>query len=162
MASTREATASTEYLRPPFPYAGLQLRAVAALLDAIVVASCFMIFVAIWGLAVLVQTDWGDGNLSDREAYASAVILLSFGLFLPWYFTALWWWKGQTIGMMAVHLAVTTREGGHISFGRALLRTIMWPLSVLPLCIGLLPIFFDRERRALHDMVAGTVVVELP
>jgi uncharacterized RDD family membrane protein YckC len=38
----------------------------------------------------------------------------------------------------------------------------MWPLSVIPFGLGLVPIFFDDESRALHDMIASTVVLELP
>jgi uncharacterized RDD family membrane protein YckC len=33
---------------------------------------------------------------------------------------------------------------------------------VVPLALGLVPMFFDKESRALHDMIAGTVVLELP
>jgi hypothetical protein len=28
--------------------------------------------------------------------------------------------------------------------------------------LGAVPVLFDEERRALHDMIAGTVVLELP
>jgi len=64
--------------------------------------------------------------------------------------------------MMAVHIAVTDAEGYHISFPQAVVRTLVWPLSFLPMGIGMLPILFDRRARALHDMLAGTVVVQLP
>jgi uncharacterized RDD family membrane protein YckC len=41
-------------------------------------------------------------------------------------------------------------------------RTFVWPLSALPLGIGFIMMFFDREHRALHDMFSGTVLIELP
>jgi hypothetical protein len=33
---------------------------------------------------------------------------------------------------------------------------------VVPLGLGLAPVLFDQESRALHDILAGTVVLELP
>lgn len=148
---------------PALPYAGIGLRVVAAFLDLIVVASIFMLFVAVAGLLMLLQTDWGaESNVANEDVLPSVIIVLSFFLFLPWYFTALWWWKGQSVGMMAVHIAVTGREGEHLTFWQSLLRTVTWPLSLLPLGLGLVTMFFDDESRALHDMLAGTAVVELP
>jgi uncharacterized RDD family membrane protein YckC len=64
--------------------------------------------------------------------------------------------------MMAVRIEITDRDGEPLPSSRALARAIVWPLSIFPFAIGALPILFDEERRALHDMVAGTVVLELP
>ena len=144
------------------PYASPSLRIVAGILDLIVVASFFALFVAAAGLFVLIKTSWGDTDLTNDQGWRALIILLSYFLFLPWYFASLWWWRGQTVGMMAVRIAVTDSAGSHLSFWKSLLRTLVWPLSVVPLGMGLLPIFFDRHSRALHDMLAGTVVVELP
>ena len=154
VAPTRKETAEL------LPYAGFSLRVVAFILDAMVSASVFALFVAVAGLQILFRTDWGD-TTSDSANWTAAAIVLSFLFFLPWYFVAMWWWKGQTLGMMAVHIAVTDADGDLPSFGQAFLRTLTFPLSFLPLCAGILTIWFDREHRALHDMLAGTVVVEL-
>jgi uncharacterized RDD family membrane protein YckC len=32
----------------------------------------------------------------------------------------------------------------------------------LPLLLGFVPILFERRRRGLHDMLAGTIVVATP
>jgi uncharacterized RDD family membrane protein YckC len=162
MTTAEPAEALAEHY-PALPYAGISLRIVAAVLDLIVSASLLMLFVAAAGLILLLRTDWGaKSNITNADVLPSAIVLLSYFLFLPWYFIALWWWKGQSVGMMAVHIAVTTRDGGHLSLGQAFLRTIAWPLSLLPVGLGLTPMFFDDESRALHDMIAGTTVVELP
>ena len=76
--------------------------------------------------------------------------------------TLLWYWGGHTLGQVAVRVAVTDRDGYHISLRQSLVRLIVWPLSVLPLGLGVTTMFFDKEQRMLHDMLAGTVVVELP
>lgn len=162
MTSAEPAEAPPEHYLP-LPYAGISLRIVAGVLDLIVSASLLMLFVAAGGLILLLRTDWGaESNVSNQDVLPSVIVFLSFFLFLPWYFMAMWWWRGQSVGMMAVHIAVTTRDGGHLSMGRAFLRTIAFPLSLLPLGLGFAPMFFDDESRALHDMIAGTTVVELP
>jgi uncharacterized RDD family membrane protein YckC len=148
---------------PPLPYAGFGLRLVAAMLDMIVLASVFFLFVSGAAFYLLTQTDWGNADdITDPEMITAASIVSIFAIFVPLYFFSLWWARGQTLGQMATRIAVTDRDGYHISGWRALLRTITWPLSILPIGIGLAPIFFDQERRALHDMLSGTVVIELP
>jgi uncharacterized RDD family membrane protein YckC len=61
-----------------------------------------------------------------------------------------------------VRIMVTDRDGYHLTVWQALRRTFLWPLSALPLGIGFLIMLFDREARTLHDMLSGTVVLELP
>lgn len=161
MAATGQAAPTQKLTAEPLPYAGFSLRVVAFILDSMVAASIFALFIAVAGLQILLRTDWGD-TTSDSANWTGAAITLSFLFFLPWYFIATWWWKGQTLGMMTVHIAVTDRDGNLPSFGQAFLRALVYPLSFLPLCAGFATIWFDREYRALHDMLAGTVVVELP
>ena len=36
---------------------------------------------------------------------------------------------------------------------------LVFPLSFLVLCLGFIMILLGRERRALHDVIAGTAVV---
>jgi uncharacterized RDD family membrane protein YckC len=42
---------------------------------------------------------------------------------------------------------------------RATIRTLAFPLSFLLRGLGFTGIFLQRNRRALHDMIAGTAVV---
>jgi uncharacterized RDD family membrane protein YckC len=148
---------------PPLPYAGFGLRLVAAVLDVIVLASVFLLFVSGAAFYLLTQTNWGnDSDMTNGEMWTAIAIVSTYALFVPLYFFSLWWAKGQSLGQMAVRIAITDRDGYHISGWRAFLRVLMWPLSIGPVAIGLLPIFFDQERRALHDMISGTIVIELP
>jgi uncharacterized RDD family membrane protein YckC len=96
------------------------------------------------------------------------------------------WWRpgrGRTIGMRAVGIRIVDVRGSEPGFGHALLRTLMWvafatptlsllsalpPLVVLPmgqlqiggflLLVGCMLV--RRDRRGLHDLVAGTTVVK--
>ena len=159
MAATGQANRSPSEHAALLPYAGFQLRAVAFILDLIVVGSFFLLFFTIAFLPVAIG---GDSQLSGTEEQWVWVVLLSFIPFVPLLFFVLWAWRGQSVGMMAVRIEVTDRDGEPLSLVRALLRTLVWPLSMFPLGIGASPALFDEERRTLHDMLAGTVVLELP
>ena len=161
MAAGRVARSSHQPIAP-LPYAGLQLRIVAFLLDAMVMISAFMLFVAAGGLQTLLRSDFGNVDPPDSAFYVWAGFVLAFIPFAALYFAGLWSWRGQTVGMMAVHIKVASRDRRRLSFRRALARTLAIPLSMLPLGLGFLTIFFDRENRALHDYLAGSVVLELP
>ena len=67
---------------------------------------------------------------------------------------------GRTLGKWVTGLRVERRDGEPLDLGRALLRhTVGYLLSLLPLGLGFLLAAFNREGRALHDLLAGTVVV---
>ena len=144
-------------------YAGLQLRIVAFILDVMVLISFGMLFAAAAGAYLIVDSSFNDGNLSNRAPYVAVAIFLVYVFaFIPLYHILLWSWRGQTFGMMAVHIKVLSRNGGRVSRRRAALRFFGRVASVLPLFVGLLMALFDRKRRTLHDRLAGTVVVEQP
>ena len=54
---------------------------------------------------------------------------------------------------------VVTDDGGDVSGRRAIVRTLAFPLSFLILGLGFLGILLGDQRRALHDVIAGTAVV---
>jgi uncharacterized RDD family membrane protein YckC len=161
MAATGEAKAPPEAESQPFtplPIASLQLRFVAFLLDCIVVFGLVMLFFAAgFGQAVLRYDNPPD------SAIVLASVITALGIFpaTPLVFAFLWAWRSQSLGMMAVGVIITTRAGYRISYTRALFRAVLWMLAMLPLGAGMVPIFFDSERRGLHDQLAGTVVREL-
>jgi uncharacterized RDD family membrane protein YckC len=141
----------------PLPIAGLQFRIIAFILDCIVVASIAMMFFAAgFGQAVLRYEDPPDSAI-----YLGLWITLASIPFVPLFFAVLWAWRSQSIGMMAVGVIVTTPAGYRISYLRAFARSICWLLAMIPLGAGMIPVFFDSERRGLHDRLAGTTVREL-
>lgn len=68
--------------------------------------------------------------------------------------------RSQTVGKMALKLKVVRPDGSRISAGQA------WARAVMRLILGCLiigdyiPFFFTDQKTTLHDMVAGTVVIE--
>ena len=66
---------------------------------------------------------------------------------------------GQTIGKMAVGLRVEEVDGSRVTPVHALIRTTAYLVSVLPLGLGFAGMFL-HSRRALHDLMADTRVVQ--
>jgi uncharacterized RDD family membrane protein YckC len=85
--------------------------------------------------------------------------LLQFAVGLV-YTIGFWTAQGATPGKMAVGIKITTVDGDDIDFGRALLRYVGYIASAIILLIGYLMIAFTREKRGLHDYIAGTVVIK--
>jgi len=68
--------------------------------------------------------------------------------------------SGQTIGKILTGLKIVNTDGSSPSVGKLLIRHIIgYPLTVITGGIGFLFSVVNRRGRALHDFLAGTVVV---
>ena len=83
-------------------------------------------------------------------------LLLLYGL----YYALSTGYRGQTVGKYLMRLRVVGKEGQRIGYGRALLRWVLYQVSLLPFLLGLIWIFVDRQNRAWHDGLCGTRVVD--
>ncbi len=120
-------------------YAGFWIRFAAYIIDFIILL--------IPGIVLQLAVEAPAGNL------------LSFAVGLV-YTIGFWVAQGATPGKMAVGIKITTVDGEPIDFGKALLRYVGYIASALILLIGYLMIGFTREKRGLHDYIAGTVVIK--
>jgi uncharacterized RDD family membrane protein YckC len=66
---------------------------------------------------------------------------------------------GKTPAKAILKLRVVDKDGQKPSFYRSLLRGIVFACSLYLYGIPFLYAFFDSERRAAHDLIAGTYVV---
>jgi uncharacterized RDD family membrane protein YckC len=64
-----------------------------------------------------------------------------------------------TLGKMALGIKVVDMDGQRISFGRATGRFFAKYLSGILLCVGFMMAGWTRWHQALHDILAGTLVV---
>ncbi len=96
------------------------------------------------------DVDIGSGG------WVSAVLALTWILLWFWIPVALF---GRTPAMALIGLAVVRRDGTTVDAGRAFARAVFVPLSVAILLVGLIGLVIGRERRALFDVVGGTVTV---
>lgn len=84
-----------------------------------------------------------------------------FAWVIDWFYFAVLESSGSqaTVGKMACGLVVTDTDGNRISFGRATGRYFAKILSTLILFIGFAMVGWTRQKRGLHDFIAGTLVV---
>lgn len=133
--------------RAPF-----SLRCGALLID-------YTVVVSVVAFATVLARVLGDGARETSEltllfGYIAAAVVAAFNFLVLPVFT------GRTFGKWATGLRVETAGGEPPGFARALLRhTVGYLLSVLTLGVGFIVAAFSREGRALHDLIAGTIVV---
>jgi uncharacterized RDD family membrane protein YckC len=149
-----------------FRVVGFFRRAIAALIDACVLLPLVLVFGGAasvvaggqlprageigFGYVVQLAVDGGAAGLAAL-AMAGIVVLLYF-----FVFTAA---TGQTPGLRLVRARIIDAYGEAPSFPRSLIRVFAAAVAVALLCLGWLWIAFSREKRGLHDLVAGTWVV---
>ena len=64
-----------------------------------------------------------------------------------------------TLGKLAIGAKIVDSNGSKISMGQSFLRYIGQFVSAIILCIGYIMIASHWQKRALHDLMAGTYVV---
>lgn len=131
--------------------AGSWSRAAATALDLLIVTTSFTVGLA--GVNLLTSVFWG---ISVRRALPATAAVVTFAVCYALGFLAI---TGHTPGQAIVGLHVVRSGGGTIHPGQALRWVLAFPLSVVPLGLGLVPIIVHREHRALHDLLAGTAIV---
>jgi uncharacterized RDD family membrane protein YckC len=65
-----------------------------------------------------------------------------------------------TLGKKTLGLAVVNADGTRLTFGRACVRYVAKIVSGITLCIGYMMAGWTSQKRALHDMIAETLVVK--
>jgi uncharacterized RDD family membrane protein YckC len=139
--------------------AGYVRRMLAGLLDT-------LLGLTLWALSSmwLILGVWAMRGL-PRDARGvlliyAGVLGLAVGLHFI-YHVVLLGGCGQTVGRMALGIAVVRRDGGVPGYGRAALRSVGNALVLVTLGLAALMALFNRERRDMADLVSGTRVVRL-
>lgn len=93
------------------------------------------------------------------EAVARDVVLIT-GVFFVFSSTFLLYLSGQTLGMVATELRLTTDDGKPPRLSDIILRVFLF-LFVTASLVGLLWALFDRRRLCWHDYFSRTRVVPI-
>jgi uncharacterized RDD family membrane protein YckC len=137
-------------------YAGFWLRMAAYLLDYVIV------FAISFVLAFIVFFAIGISGIADESIQiidALVNLLLSVGTWL--YFAIMESSSIQgTLGKKIVGIKVTDLHGNPISFWRATGRNFSKLFSALIFLVGFMMAGFTEKKQALHDMIAGCLVVK--
>ena len=143
----RRPEARFERLRAPF-----SLRCGALLIDYTLVISAVALSTMLARLLGGTTRWWGVGLLTLGYVAAVAVAVIDF-VVLPVF-------TGRTAGKWVTDLRIERTDGRPLSYPRSVLRHVLgYALTLATLGIGFLIAALTPDGRALHDLVAGTVVV---
>lgn len=133
-------------------YAGFWIRVLAAIIDGI----------ALWIPIALVERILLAPETGDATADLPRTLgALGLSAVVHWLYRGLLHsseWQA-TLGKRAVGIIVADEHGGRITFGHATGRYLAKFLSALTLGIGYAMAGLTQRKQALHDKIAGTVVM---
>jgi uncharacterized RDD family membrane protein YckC len=137
------------------PKAGFWIRAVAAIIDSLLVTAVEVSLGLVLGLVT--------AGLDSTEQSMIAVVIWLFGMVLTVaYYVFFTGYCGQTPGKMALRIKVIRTNGTEIGYGKAALREILGKfVSGILLGIGYLMVAFDLQKQGLHDKIADTYVIKI-
>jgi uncharacterized RDD family membrane protein YckC len=141
------------------PQAGFWRLWAAGLLDSLIGTLAWAL-----GGMWLVLAVWGVRGtpLELRAALLLALAVLALGPALHVLYHVLFIGGcGQTLGKMAVGIAVVRRDGSRPGYGRACVRSLGGVVLLLTLGLAHLLVLFGRERRSVGDLFAGTRIVRV-
>lgn len=137
-------------------YAGLVTRAIAIVVDAVLInAAAF----AVAGAVLLVESVF-----APWPKHHTLAVTAGGALFFIWvisYFAVFWTTTGQTPGGRVMEIRVTRADATRLRPRHAFVRLAGMVLS-LPFFWGYLPMLWSARRRTVFDVMAGTVVTERP
>jgi len=154
---------------PRVEYAGFWLRFLAYILDNVVIGVAAMMIliplIFLTGLGTFLSKIHPDEDINDVGAFmliGIVFLLATISLIVTWLYHA--WMESSewqaTLGKRVLGLVVTDLAGQRISFGRATARHFSKIITnMVPLAIGYLMAGFTEKKQALHDMIAGCLVL---
>jgi uncharacterized RDD family membrane protein YckC len=143
-------------------YAGFWLRAVASLIDAVIIVS------VLGPVALLYPTAFFKVPLTTTISLASmtptsqftplAIVILNLVqlLYFAMFESSAW---QATPGKRILRLYVTDLNGRPLTFVRAAMRNCAKIISSLTFMVGYILAGFTKKKQALHDILAGCLVM---
>jgi uncharacterized RDD family membrane protein YckC len=143
-------------------YAGFWLRAIAYLLDSVIVSVALALAGSYNPSAFII---FPDANAATRFALPQ-LTPLAIALVIPtvWLYYAIFEaspWQA-TPGKRALRLYVTDINGRPLTFGRATIRHFAKIISSLTFLVGYVLAGFTEKKQALHDIIAHCLVLRRP
>ena len=154
---------------PRVEYAGFWLRFLALLIDNVVLGLGLVLIliplIFLTGLHEVLGQFHPDEELNDAGIFVLmgfVFLLATASLVLTWLYHALMEsseWQA-TLGKKALGLVVTDMAGQRVGFGRSTGRHFGKIITnMVPLFIGYIMAGFTAKKQALHDMLAGCLVL---
>jgi len=154
---------------PRVEYAGFWLRFLAFLIDNVVMGIAFVLIliplIFLTGLGGFIGTIHPDEDFNDVGIFMLIGLIFlaaTVSLVFTWLYHALMEsseWQA-TVGKKVLGLVVTDMAGQRVSFWRATARHFAKIITnMVPAFIGYIMAGFTEKKQALHDMLAGCLVL---
>lgn len=118
----------------------------------------FLLFLAIWFIAslifiVIVQ----DTSFTYFRPIYQFYSLSMIGIYFIWF----WTHGGQTLAMQTWKLRVVAQDGKALTLRQAITRYLFAVVGITSFGLGIIWALFDRDRKFLHDRLAGTRIIRV-
>jgi uncharacterized RDD family membrane protein YckC len=148
-------------------YAGFWMRFAAQFIDGLILMVPYFLIAVALMFALGIQDEIMNPQPNAQPSAGRIVFELSnwvVWLLMNWLYSALQESSRHmaTVGKRALGIVVTDMNGNRISFGRASGRFFGEILSGCICYIGYIMAGFTERKQALHDMLAGTLVIRKP
>lgn len=154
----------------PTNYAGIGARFLAALIDGVVIGIPIGIISSVLGAMMATRVigrasgpPYNSGMAANDIGtfFAGFGFIMILSILITWAYFALMEsssWQG-TVGKKVMGIQVTDVNGARISIGRATIRLLIKCILSGWFLIGYIMAFFTQRKQALHDLIAGTLVL---
>jgi uncharacterized RDD family membrane protein YckC len=167
-----QVAAPVAYGHPAVQFAGFWLRVVAYLIDGVVVGLAFMAlfipFAVMTGLTAALGSIHPGEDPRDVGALLGGTFFLGLATVVSLAIVGGWLYHAKmessswqaTLGKKALNLRVTDMAGARVTFARATGRHFAKLITgLIPLGVGFALAGLTERRQALHDMLAGCLVL---
>lgn len=156
-------------------YAGFWIRFIASLIDTVIIGIPLILFISVISGGEYINIHnfvkafqaAQDANpqmvmyylsLHDNTSFTWEVIS---EILMASIITIFWKnFRGATPGKRIMGIKIVdVKTFGNIGILQSIIRFLGYIVSVIPLCLGFLLIAFLKDKRALHDLLAGTCVI---
>lgn len=144
--------------------AGFFSRAIAFLIDLVILSFSatlivFMVneIIIFFGLTDLVNRL--ALSIQSRTIATRISISILYYIYSLIYFALFWTLIGSTPGKILLGLRILRTNGKKMTFFHSLVRAFSYYISAIVFFLGFIWIIFDKRRQALHDKIAGTIVI---
>lgn len=154
LSDTDLVVATPERVSFDFQIAGLGTRAIAQIIDLLIVA---LVEVAVVFFGVAAGTVTNSGTVMGL-----VLIVFSFLNVFGYFWVSESLWSGQTVGKKAFRLRAVGDRGEPLTFMQAGIRNIVRIVDFLPYGygVGMIVLFANGKGKRLGDIAAGTLVVK--
>ena len=148
---------------PPRPaFAGFWLRAVAYLIDTLLISLVFGLAASFYPSTFIKFPDAASTSLTSLPQLTPMAFAIT--ITVTWFYYTIFEasaWQA-TPGKRVIRLYVTDLNGRRVTFARAAARNFAKTISSLTFLVGYLVAGFTEKKQALHDILASCLVLRRP